>query len=109
MTEIFSPITATDALKAWDDKKTLRAFRVESDGMPQDDIYSQAFEMLRKWDPLRQPLHRDFPLMTKREFASAHSIAVVAMNRGWARMVAEHIHEVSPEITVSKSMAGAKG
>lgn len=109
MTETVSPHTAADALKAWDAGTPLRAFRVNSDGASQDKIYAAAFDILRRWDPERQTMPGDYPHLSRREFDSAFSIAFVARERGWARMVQEHIHQAAPEITVRRARTGNAG
>lgn len=94
------PQTVTDALAAWDAGSTLRAFRVNTEGAPQEEIYAAAFEMIREGDLPGSA--RDYEGLTIAEAQSAHSIAFVALRNGWANMVLGHIHPNSPEITIQK-------
>jgi hypothetical protein len=98
------PQTAADALDAWDNGHMLRAFRVNTDGATQNEIYGAAFDMIRAGHVAvssRELSEHD--KLTRREHEAAHSIAYVATRAGWAVMVQGHIHENSPEITIQKS------
>lgn len=97
------PTTAIEALDAWDKGEVLRAFRVSTDGATQDEIYAAAFEMIRRGDIA--PAFAELPAhdkLTTAEHSSAHSLAFVAVRRGWAAMVQDHIHSSSPEILIKK-------
>lgn len=95
------PQTAADALKVWDAGQPLRAFQVETEGTPQEQIYDAAFFWIRAANPaLDNPRVANFSL---RERVAAHSIAFVALRVGWAQMVLAHTHPNSPEITICKA------
>jgi hypothetical protein len=100
---IHQPNTAKEALALWDEGKTLRAFRVNSEGSSQEEIYAAAFDMIRDTNvaPSAAKLP-DHKTLNKIEHESAHSIAFVAMRQGWSSMVQAHIHPNSPEITIRK-------
>jgi hypothetical protein len=95
------PYSAEDALALWDSGGDVPAFRVESEGASQDDIYAAAFDMLRG-----AILAAPVTTLTQRERDAALSIAHVANLKGWAVMVQTHIHPNSPAITVRKPAAG---
>ena len=89
------PRTAEEAVELWDKGEPLAAFEVESEGAHQQEIYAHAIELLRRGRIVdRAPV---FPIIappadfTKREKDTAQSIAYVALLKGWAAMVAQHL------------------
>lgn len=94
------PFTVKDALAIWDEGKPLQVFRVNADTATQEKIYAAAFEMIRAGDLPGSA--RDYEGLTVRECQSAHSIAFVALQKGWVAMVQGHIHANSPAITIKK-------
>jgi hypothetical protein len=90
-----NPITAADALKLWDAGEAVPAFQVEAKPERQAIVYAAAFDVLRGED-------HDHSHLSERERDVAESIAVVAKKEGWGKMVATHIHAVSPAISVSR-------
>lgn len=97
-----NPITALEALEAWDAGQSLQAFQVEGHPERQSRIYAAAFEMIRGGASLdRAAIQAEFGL-SGRELDVAHSIAHVAQESGWAKMVSQHIHRDSPAILVVK-------
>jgi hypothetical protein len=99
--EAVIPRDATEALELWDKGEPLGAFEVESEGATQLEIYSAAFELMRGGrvaivDGARttelQRARGDLRCgLTKRELDVAHSIAHVALLKGWSAMVAGHV------------------
>lgn len=102
---IHQPYTAKEALALWDEGKTLRTFRVTSEGTSQEGIYAAAFEMIRGGNVPAAFSPSGTSKLTVVEGQSAHSIAFVAMRNGWASMVQSHIHPGSPEILIKKPEA----
>ena len=106
--DVKCPSSAKDALELWDHGERLAAFTVESDGATQSQLYDAAFEMIRagmEKRPLRSGLNRVsyLSMLTKREIDVAHSIAHVAMLKGWASMVQQHVADGHIErLTVKK-------
>lgn len=97
-----NPITAREALEAWDSGQSVQAFQIEGSPERQNQIYAAAFEMIRGWHSLdRAGIQTKFEL-SGRELDVAHSIAHVAQESGWAKMVSQHIHRDSPAILVVK-------
>jgi hypothetical protein len=95
------PRTAQEALALWDEGKPVPAFKVESEGASQDQIYGFAFELIRahvtqQGDPV------DSPTLNDRERGVAYSICQVALTKGWAKMLHQHIGEHIPAIVVQK-------
>ena len=92
------PKTAKEALELWDKGEPIHAFEVEHETATVEAIYAAAFELirggrlnLRSTDAVILPkLTADSPL-NKREREVAHSIAYVALLRGWAAMVEQHL------------------
>jgi hypothetical protein len=91
------PRDAKEALELWDKGEAIAGFQVESEGTSQDALYSYAFELIRKG---RFPVGAEKPEIpfvkapdsfTKREIDAARSIAFVALLKGWAPMVAQHL------------------
>ena len=98
------PKTAADALDLWKAGEIVLAFRVESEGADQEDIYAQAFAII-EGTLAKQTLaeiHRD-PKLTDREHDVAASIATVALTRGWAVMVHQHVGVDISGITIQKA------
>lgn len=96
------PRTAADALALWDEGKPVPAFQVETEGASQDHIYGFAFELIRatlteKGDPA------DSPTLNDRERGVAYSISQVALSKGWAAMLRQHVGQHIPAITVQKA------
>ena len=83
--------TADDALKAWDAGEELEAFHVEAEESEQVAIYAAAFDILAGRE-LK-------PGLSDREVDVAKSIAAVALEKGWARMVREHTQYSGPRAT----------
>ncbi len=82
------PRDAKEALELWDKGETIAAFEVETQRCTQQEIYAVAFEMIRGGRMVRvagvdqpeiQRARGDLP------------IAYVAMLKGWAAMVAQHL------------------
>jgi hypothetical protein len=90
-----NPITAADALKLWDAGEAVPAFHVEAKPERQTIVWAAAFDLLRNEE-------HDHSHLSERERDVAESIAHVAKERGWARMVSEHIHTKSPALTLTK-------
>jgi hypothetical protein len=85
------PRTAQDAVKAWDKGEEIDAFHVEAEDSEQVAIYAAAFDILAGRE-LK-------PGLSEREKDVAKSIAAVALERGWARMVREHTAYTGPRAT----------
>lgn len=91
------PRDAKEALELWDKGEPLAAFEVESEGTHQNEIYAVAFELIRGVGIWRHPggTSIDLPFvrtsLSKRELDAARSIAHVALLKGWAAMVAQHL------------------
>jgi hypothetical protein len=93
------PRDAKEALELWDKGEAIAAFEVESEGTIQDEIYAAAFEMIRNGRVVGgqvggiQRARGDLRSgkLSKRELDVAHSIAHVALLKGWAPMVAQHL------------------
>ena len=85
------PKTADDALKAWDAGEELQAFHVEAEDAEQVAIYAAAFDILGGRELQ--------PGLTDREIDVAKSIAAVALEKGWGRMVREHTQYTGPRAT----------
>ena len=103
--EMTMPLTAIDALKLWDSGGAVPAFQVEAAPERQAAVYAGAFEILRATeDPeaLEKLVDGQIGDLTEREMQVARSIATVAQQNGWAKMVSQHIHRDSPAITVTK-------
>jgi hypothetical protein len=100
-------IGAKEALELWDKGEAIAAFEVETQRCTQQEIYTVAFEMIRGGrlvriggvdcpeiqrarGDLRQP-DSIMAKISKRELDVAHSIAYVAMLKGWGEMVAQHL------------------
>lgn len=100
-----NPITAREALEAWDAGIPVHAFQVEGSPERQTKIYTVAFVIIRRGgvggDAEKLALQDEFEL-SSRELDVAHSIAHVAQESGWAKMVSQHIHRDSPAILVVK-------
>lgn len=90
------PLTARDALALWDAGEPVPAFQVETLPERQQVVYAAAFEMIRKGELA------EVGDLSERENDVARSIAHVAKESGWAKMVSQHIHRDSPAITVRK-------
>ena len=98
------PISAAEALELWDAGKPVLAFQVEAKPERQALVYAAAFDILRetrieKLDALAKGC---LPGLSDRESDVARSIAHVARESGWAKMVSQHVHSHSPAITVTK-------
>lgn len=96
-----NPITAREALEAWDAGIPVHAFQVEGSPERQNHLYAAAFELIRSPMLERMSIMQQFEL-SEREFDVAHSIAHVAKESGWAKMVSQHIHRDSPAMFVVK-------
>src|SRR5690242_8822531 len=92
------PLTAKDALVLWDAGEAVPAFQVETAPERQTEVYGAAFELIRQGDKY----NLDGDDLSDREKDVARSIAHVAQESGWAKMVSQHIHRDSPAITVHK-------
>ncbi len=100
-TDAALPRDAAEALELWDKGEPIAAFEVESEGSTQQEIYAAAFYMIRNGNvamvegvrtPQVQRARGDLRTkLTKRELDVAHSIAHVALLKGWAPMVAQHL------------------
>jgi hypothetical protein len=94
--------TAEDALKLWDAGEPVPAFEVESEGASQQTLWGLAFDLIRAGGTamLGEEKTRD---LTPRECDVVASIATVAKQKGWARMVASYVNAAtSPAITIQK-------
>jgi hypothetical protein len=92
------PRDAKETVELWDKGEAIAAFEVESEGATQLEIYSAAMEMIRNGRVVAgtpeglQRVRGDLRTrLTKRELDVAHSIAHVALLKGWAAMVAQHL------------------
>ncbi len=98
------PKTAAEALKLWDDHGDVPAFRVEQEDATQEQIYAAAFEHIRASvapaDASPNLIHAASAKLSQREVEVARSIAAVALKFGWRAMLAQHIGEHIPAITV---------
>lgn len=92
------PTTAKDALVIWDAGEPLQAFQVETTPDRQAVVYGVAFEIIRRGESAI-PFEGE---LSQREIDVAKSIAHVAQESGWAKMVSQHIHRDSPAITIRK-------
>jgi hypothetical protein len=90
------PLTAKDALALWDAGEAVPAFQVETTPERQTQVYEAAFGLIAQGDVY------DLSALSEREQDVARSIAHVAKESGWAKMVSQHIHRDSPAITVRK-------
>jgi len=90
------PLTAKDALALWDAGEAVPGFQVETAPERQTEVYAAAFELIRSGD--KYDLGSDD--LSDREKDVARSIAHVAQESGWAKMVSQHIYRDSPAITV---------
>ena len=109
MTEQTMPISAKDAVALWKAGKPVPAFQVQGSPDRQVQIYEVAFEMIEgdyNLTTLEKPeLQRMAPGGTNlnpTEFMTAWSIAFVAKQEGWAKMVQTHVHEKSPAMTIER-------
>lgn len=98
------PRTSLEALERWDSGEALSVFHVESEGASQEELWGAAFELIRKApvDNLTQAIAAAAPKLSERERAVVESIVRTDEKRGWNRMIAQHIHPVSPAITIQK-------
>lgn len=80
--DVTLPRTAADAIALWDSGKPVPAFRVESEGANQNDIWAEAFDSLR--DRI-QPIGK--LSLSVRETTVAREIAKAAAGHGYAKMV----------------------
>lgn len=108
------PVTAADALKAWDAGETLRVFQIEAKPERQTLVYGAAFELIRTHESAEElGTHKEFcaragdrisPLepLSDRERQVAHSIAYTALSHGWSRMVSSGIHQSAPALDIRK-------
>lgn len=107
------PRTAHEALELWDKGEAIAAFTVETEGATQEAIYAAAFELIRGGKLVKEQkvlqvyLQKQDPAkstLTKRERDVAHSIAYVALLKGWGVMVAQHLAggKIQP-ITVART------
>lgn len=108
------PVTAKEALDLWDAGKDVQAFQVEAKPERQNDVYSVAFMMIRLGKVPDNVSNLNVKALeelldltggrklSEREFHVAHSIAFVALQSGWAKMVSQHVHRDSPAITIRK-------
>jgi hypothetical protein len=94
------PLTAKEALALWDAGEAVPAFQVETAPERQNLLYAAAFELIRSGDSYDLPNHAGG--LSEREQDVAKSVAHVAKESGWAKMVSQHIHRDSPAITVRK-------
>ena len=95
MSEKHNPVTAAEALKLWEAGEAIPAFQVEAKPERQGLVWAAAFDLLRNDE-------HDHSHLSDRERDVAVSISTVAKEKGWARMVSEHIHAKSPAISLTK-------
>lgn len=112
--ETTMPLTARDALTLWDAGGAVPAFQVETAPERQTVVYAAAFELIRNAltedvDLQAAPIVEENGVivkcrwaLTERDLEVARSIAHVAQQSGWAKMVSQHVHRDSPAITVTK-------
>jgi hypothetical protein len=93
------PLTAKDALALWDAGEAVPAFQVETTPERQTQVYEAAFGLIAKGEKYDLGSRDD---LSDREKDVARSIAHVAKESGWAKMVSQHIHRDSPAITIRK-------
>lgn len=97
------PLTAADALELWDKGEPVPAIRVEAEAHTQDEIYAHVFAMLAAGEIPREIDESDTSSgLTLRERQAAHSVAVVAVQKGWQAMLAQHDHPSIAKLTVRK-------
>lgn len=111
------PITAQDALELWDSGQPVPAIRVEAEANTQDAIYELVFEAIRRGfrvedlaanaDALRAGAFIPTSHLTKREIEAVHSVAIVALKKGWQAMLAQHDHPSIAKLTVQKPKVSA--
>jgi hypothetical protein len=99
--QVFVPRDAKEALELWDKGEPIAAFEVETERCTQAELYALAFEVIRGAEndlaavrKLALQAVRTSPIaakITPREIDTAHSIAHVAILKGWAAMVAQHL------------------
>lgn len=96
------PRTSVEALELWDRGEALSVFHVESEGASQEELWGAAFELIRKSpvDNLTQAIAAAAPKLSERERAVVESIVHTDKIQGWSRMIAMHIHTLSPAITI---------
>jgi hypothetical protein len=111
MMETTMPLTARDALALWDSGGAVPAFQVEAAPERQSEVYAAAFEIIRATiaavaaddsDTLEKLATGAIGELSERESDVARSIAAVAQQNGWAKMVSQHVHRDSPAIAVTK-------
>jgi CRISPR/Cas system-associated endonuclease Cas3-HD len=90
------PVTAKAALELWDAGKSVPAFQVETTPERQTEVWSAAFELIRQGD--KYNLEDDD--LSDREKDVARSIAHVAKQSGWAKMITQHVHRDSPAMMI---------
>jgi hypothetical protein len=108
------PRDGKEALELWDKGEGIAAFEVETQRCTQQEIYAVAFAMMRAARMVngKPEFHHAQRFTTdevaakisKREMDVAHSIAYVALTKGWAPMVAQHLASGHIKaITIKKS------
>lgn len=85
------PRSAEEAVQLWDAGANISAFHVEAEESEQVAIYAAAFDILAGRELT--------PGLSDREIDVAKSIAAVATEKGWGRMVREHIQYTGPRAT----------
>ena len=92
------PLTARDALALWDAGEPVPAFQVETAPERQLVVYTAAFGLIAQGESY----DLDAGGLSDREKDVARSIAHVAKESGWAKMVSQHVHRDSPAIPIRK-------
>jgi hypothetical protein len=98
------PRTAADALKMWDAGEPVPAFRVESEGASQQDIWAFAFDLMRLGRRAVNEGARSVNL-NGREEQIAWEIFRSAAGHGFAGMVQTNLHGDGHPIFVQKPKA----
>ena len=99
------PRNAHHALEMWDAGDPVPAFQVETEGASQEDLWGAAFEAMRR--PSTAEVQFD-PKFTQREIDTIKSIVAVSQISGWAKMVASHVHALSPALMIVNPNAKTK-
>lgn len=97
--DVTLPRTAADALKLWDAGERVPAFRVESEGASQNDIWAVAFDAVasRGADPVKTDL-------TTRELIVASELFIAMRGHGFAKMVQNNLHGAGEPIFVQRPL-----
>lgn len=87
----------------WDAGEPVPAFQVESEGASQELLWGEAFHCLVAGTTLTARAG-----LTNREIDVVNSIVHVAKQVSWPKMLASHIHAMSPSLMIRKPSAEKK-